>query len=126
MLSLDQVNALGNILNTTFGKGSSKGGDRSVTGTIDGDTLILKFLSVVQFASDQSLRDQSDRISEESIKILSDAVKSIKKDFKTETGTPLKLKDESSSDNVEVVAGSIHAPRKLAYYRRIHTIKIKE
>ena len=58
MLSLEQVNALGNILNTTFGKYASKGGDRSITGSLEGDNLILKFLSVVQFASDQSLRDK--------------------------------------------------------------------
>tara|TARA_Y100000592_G_C5456312_1_gene311542 strand:+ start:204 stop:584 length:381 start_codon:yes stop_codon:yes gene_type:complete len=126
MLSLEQVNALGNILNMTFGKGSSKGGDRSVTGSIEGDTLILKFISVVQFASDQSLRDQTNRISEESVKLLADSVKSIKKEFKEATGTALKLKDESSTDNVEVVSGSIHAPRKIAYYRRVHTLKIKE
>jgi len=126
MLSLEQVNALGNILNTTFGKGSSKGGDRSVTGSLDGDTLVLKFISVVQFASDQSLRDQTNRISEESVKILTDSVASIKKEFKEIVGSPLRLKDESSVDNVEVVAGSIHAPRKLAYYRRVHTLKIKE
>ena len=126
MLSLEQVNALGNILNKTFGKASSKGGDRSVTGSIQGDTLILKFMSVVQFASEQSLREQTDRISEESIKVLADTVKAIKKEFKDSAGSTLKLKDESSTDNVEVVAGSIHAPRKLAYYRRVHTLKIKE
>ena len=98
----------------------------SITGSLEGDNLILKFLSVVQFASDQSLRDQTDRISEESVKLLSDTVKSIKKEFKEATGTTLKLKDETSVDNVEVVSGSIHAPRKIAYYRRVHTLKIKE
>ena len=126
MLSLEQINALGNVLNTTFGKASSKGGDRSVTGSVEGDTLILKFMSVVQFASEQSLREQTNRISEESVKVLADTVKSIKKDFKEAVGSTLKLKDENSTDNVEVVAGSIHAPRKLAYYRRVHTLKIKE
>ena len=126
MLSLEQVNALGNILNKTYVKSSSPGGDRSVTGAIENDTLILKFISIVQFASDQSLRDQTNRISEESVKILGDAVKDIKKQFKEATGTALKLKDDTSRDNVEVVSGSIHAPRKLAYYRRVHTLKIKE
>ena len=126
MLSLEQVNALGNILNKTFAKSSSPGGDRSVTGAIENDTLILKFISIVQFASDQSLREQTDRISEESVKILADTVKAIKKEFKAATGTALKLKDDTSRDNVEVVSGSIHAPRKLAYYRRVHTLTIKE
>jgi len=126
MLSLEQVNALGNILNKTFAKSSSPGGDRSVTGSIENNTLILKFISIVQFASDQSLRDQTDRISEESVKILGDTVKTIKKQFKASTGTTLKLKDDTSRDNVEVVSGSIHAPRKLAYYRRVHTLIIKE
>ena len=126
MLSLEQVNALGNIINSTFGKSVSKAGDRSITGSIEGDTLTLKFLSVVQFASEQSLRQQTDRISEESIKLLSDSVSSIKKQFKEATGDTLRLKDHSSVDNVEVVSGSVHSPRKIAYYRRAHTLKIKE
>jgi Mrp family chromosome partitioning ATPase len=126
MLTSDQVNILGNILNTTFGKSSSKGGDRSITGSLSGDTLVLKFLTIVQFASNQSLRDQTNEIEKESVKILADYVKSIKKDFKEAAGVALKLKDESSSDNVEVIAGSIHAQRKLAYYRRKHIVKIKE
>ena len=126
MSNIEQVNALGDILNTTYGKSSSQQGDRSVTGVQDGDTLVLKFMSVVQFASEHSLKDQTDRISEESVKVLHDAVKSIKKDFKAKTGTALKLKDDSSYDNVEVVSGSIHSPRKIAYYRRTHTLTIKE
>lgn len=126
MLSLEQINALGNILNTTYGKASSKGGDRSVTGSLEGDTLTLKFLSVVQFASEQSLREQTDRMSEESVKVLADMVKKVKKEFKESVGSTLKLKEENSTDNVEIVAGSVHAPRKLAYYRRVHTLKIKE
>ena len=126
MLSLEQINALGNILNTTYGKASSKGGDRSVTGSLEGDTLTLKFLSVVQFASEQSLREQTDRMSEESVKVLADMVKNVKKEFKESVGSTLKLKEENSTDNVEIVAGSVHAPRKLAYYRRVHTLKIKE
>ena len=83
-------------------------------------------MSVVQFASEHSLREQADRISEESVKILNDAVKSLKKDFKEKTGTTLKLKEDGSYDNVEVVSGSIHSPRKIAYYRRTHTLTIKE
>jgi hypothetical protein len=126
MLTVEQLNALGSIINYTFGKSTSKAGDRSVTASIQGDTLIIKFISVVQFASDTNLRDQSDRIAEESIKIIADAVSSMKKDFKEATGTPLKLSEESSSDNVEVVTGSIHSPRRIAYYRRTHTLKIKE
>jgi len=126
MSNIEQVNALGDILNTTFGKSSSQQGDRSITGTQDGNTLVLKFMSVVQFASEHSLKDQTDRIAEESVKVLNDTVKSIKKDFKAKTGTTLKLKEDGSYDNVEVVAGSIHSPRKIAYYRRTHTLTIKE
>ena len=126
MLSIEQLNALGNILNTTFGKGSSMTGDRSVTGSVEGDKLTLKYMSIVQFASEHSLHEQASRASEESVKLLADCVKSLKKDFKAETGSALKLKDDSSSDNIEVVSGSVHSPRKIAYYRRTHIMSIKE
>ena len=126
MLSLEQVNALGDIVNYSFGKSSSEKGDVSVTASLEGDMLCMKYLSVVQFASEQSLRDQADRFAQESVKVLNDAVSSIKKQFKEKTGETLRLKEESSSDNVEVVSGSIHSPRKIAYYRRTHTLTIKE
>ena len=126
MLSSEQVNALGDIVNYSFGKSSSEKGDVSVTASLEGDMLCMKYLSVVQFASEQSLRDQADRFAQESVKVLNDAVTSIKKQFKERTGEALRLKEESSSDNVEVVSGSIHSPRKIAYYRRTHTLTIKE
>ena len=126
MLSSEQVNALGDIVNYSFGKSSSEKGDVSVTASLEGDMLCMKYLSVVQFASEQSLRDQADRFAQESVKVLNDAVASLKKQFKEKTGETLRLKEESSSDNVEVVSGSIHSPRKIAYYRRTHTLTIKE
>ena len=126
MLSVEEVNALGNILNSTFGKSGNRGETRSLTGSIEGNTLILKFLSVVQFASESSLREQTDRIAEESVKLLAEAVTNIKKQFKEATGNTLKVKEDGSSDSVEVVSGSVHSPRKIAYYRRTHTLSIKE
>ena len=60
MLSLEQVNALGDIVNYSFGKSSSEKGDVSVTASLEGDMLCMKYLSVVQFASEQSLRYHAD------------------------------------------------------------------
>ena len=77
MLSMSDINAIGNILDKTVGRGGD--GSRSITGTMSGDVLTLKFATIVNFASENSLRLQADRMAEESIAVLADRISSLKK-----------------------------------------------
>ena len=116
MLSMSDINAIGNILDKTVGRGGD--GSRSITGTMSGDVLTLKFATIVNFASENSLRLQADRMAEESIAVLADRISSLKKEFKELTGHTLSLKELSSRDNIEVISATANSPRKIAYYRR--------
>ena len=116
MLSMSDINAIGNILDKTVGRGGD--GSRSITGTMSGDVLTLKFATIVNFASENSLRLQADRMAEESIAVLADRISSLKKEFKELTGNTLSLKELSSRDNIEVISATANSPRKIAYYRR--------
>ena len=110
------------MLNTTFGSGSSKGGERSVKAEFVGDNLVFTFTSVVHFAEERSLQMQVDRLADESVQVLKDGLTTLKSAFKEAAGVSLKTKDVKSSDNIELV--SAMSQRKVAYYRRSHVVEI--
>ena len=70
MISKDELNQLGDVVNYTWGK-SSGDGTRSLTCALEDDKLLIKFQTVVHFASEQALRQQVDRLVDESIQIIS-------------------------------------------------------
>jgi hypothetical protein len=126
MLSTQTVNVLGNILDTTFGRsGTSSSGTSSITYSLAGDILTLKYCRVVHFAGEQSLHGQTERYTEESVDILSKYLTEVKSIFKEATGTALKIKDVRSDDDIEMISMNNMTPRKVAYYRRNHVLKIE-
>lgn len=122
MKMMSRYDALSTICNTTFGKSGSQTGQSSVTASFAGDTLTLKYTTIVHFAEERSLQMQMASLSNESISYLDQMVASIKKSFKEMTGENLKLKEVSSSDSVELI--SALSMRKVAYYRRVHVLEI--
>jgi len=113
---------LSTLLNTTFGQGGSTSGTVSITPTFSGNTLTLKYKTVVHFAEERSLQLQVERVSRESIDHLASCMADLKKNFKEATGKALKLSEVKSTDSIELVSGL--SPRKVAYYRRMHVLEI--
>jgi TRAP-type mannitol/chloroaromatic compound transport system substrate-binding protein len=122
MKMMSRHDALSTICNTTFGKSGSQTGQSSVTASFAGDTLTLKYTTIVHFAEERSLQMQMASLSNESLSYLDQMVAAIKKSFKEMTGENLKLKEVSSNDSVELI--SALSMRKVAYYRRIHVLEI--
>jgi len=122
MLSTNDVNILGNLLNTTFGK--SGGGTSTVTGTLQGDVLSLKFSTMVYFACERSMRDQVNLVAEESIARLKNKLSNLKKDFRDITDNTLKINELSSRDDLELVQATSNSPRKIACYRRFVDVQV--
>ena len=126
MLSTQAVNVLGNILDTTFGRsGSGTSGTSSITYSLAGDLLTLKYTRVVHFAGERSIQGQTERYAEESIDILSKYLTEVKSIFKEATGSALKVKDVKSDDDIEMISMNNMTPRKVAYYRRNHVLQIE-
>ena len=123
-MTIRELNALGNLVNTTWGSYSSPKGDCSITCSLAGNTLTLKYSTIVHFASETSLRDQVVRCSEEGQQRLSDYLNRLKKDFKDATGTSLKFSNEINADDVELIQANARAPRKVAYYRMNKTVTL--
>ena len=114
MLTFEQTNALGQILDTSW----AHQGGAGVTYSLQDNILVLKYSTVVHFASEQSLRPQVVRLAEESTQLLSQVVKDLKSKFKEMTGESLKLKERFNRDDVELIQASSVNPRRVAYYRR--------
>ena len=114
-LSTKEINALGQITQRGWGVSSMP---NSVTCSWTGDTLTMKFMTVVHFAAEEALRGQVERITHESIDVLTKCVADTKKQFKELTGKSLSLKEVSNRDSLEVIAATNLSPRRVAYYRR--------
>ena len=121
-MNFRENNILGNLINTTYGKGSSPSGDFSIKCDLAGDTMTLKYTTIVHFASEKSLQQQVVRCQDEAQKSLAGFLTSLKKGFKDEAGRALKTTDSGSSDNVELIQSTSNSPRKIAYYRMNHTL----
>jgi len=124
-MTFEQVNILGQILDTTFGRSSmSKTGTISIKSSIAGNRINVTYTTIVNFVGDAPMKDQTreqERISE---KLISDFIDTVKKDYKSAAGSSLKLKKGDSSGEIELLNMSPYNPKKTAYYRRraVYTI----
>ena len=123
MLSNQDINVLGNIVNTSWGKSGDSNG-RSVSAMLQGDILTFRFSTIVHFAAENALKVQVDRLAAESIDILAGKLKTLKAQFKESTGNTLKVKEVSNRDNLELISRTSNSPRKIAYYRRNLSVSV--
>ena len=121
MFSVQEIRALGNALNVTFGKSSDT---LKVTHSLQGDKLDLQISNIVYFASEKSLREQVRGLQEISNDIFTDALKRVKEDFKVDVGRTLKVTELSRDDDIELISATSNSPRKIAYYRSFLKLEI--
>lgn len=124
-MTINEVNALGQIINTTFGKSSSPTGTYSIKCDLSGNNLIVKYTTIVHFAGEQGLPPQVVRCQEEAAQMINSCMKEIKAQFKNMCGRGLKAKDVGGGDNVELVQSNARNPRKTAYYRFNRSFEIE-
>jgi hypothetical protein len=123
-MTTEELNKLGQILDTTFGRSSSNDGSRSIKTSLAGNVLIIKYMTVVNFSSSQGLRVQIAKYEEEAIKMINSYMKKVKSDFKSSSGRTLKSKNAGGGDNVEMIQSTALTDRKVAYYRVNRTFEI--
>ena len=125
MLNFEEVNVLGNILDTTWGKSSTKvSPTMSIKSSLSGEVLTLTYTTIVTLVTDRNLRDQVRNHEADSVKLLSDYVKACKKDFKDVAGRALKVKDIQTRDTIEIISTSPFTLKRPAYYKRITSYRV--
>ena len=117
MLSFKQVNALGNILNSSWGK-SSSANTFDCKGELSGDNMIVTYSTVVYFASSDGMNAQAPQLMDESNARINDLIKMAKSEYSETMGESLAVKEISNNDSYELVQASSLNPRKVALYRR--------
>ena len=126
MLSIEEIRAIGQICDTTWGRYSTATSPTmSIKATMQGDKLTIKYLTVCHLASERDLRSQISTVSDESVQLTNDYMKNLRNEFKSIVGRALKVKEESTQDSIEMLTTSPHTPRKAAYYRRFTTFTIE-
>jgi hypothetical protein len=133
MLSFEDVNAIGQLIDTSFGYSSTGEkryqvpAGRSIKSNLSGETgkdqLIVKYVTVVTLNEpERGLMDPKNPIAREaereSVKLVNDYVSSLKKSFKEATEKSLVLKEVESQDSVELVSYNQYNPVRRVYYRR--------
>jgi hypothetical protein len=117
MLSYEDINALGNVIDTTFGRSSSYSGQSSVKCSLAGDVLTVNYVCVVTLVSEIPARDQVSTHKSAAQKIVNEYMKKIKSEFKDISGHALKTKEISSGDSIEILNASPYVLKRNAYYR---------
>lgn len=117
LLSVNSLNVLGSIVNTSFAKPSSPSGTHSIIFSLAGSILTCKYSTIVHFSSEQGLHSQLPRIHEEANSLIASRIKEIKKEFSTAAGKSLKAKEVSANDGLELISATANSPRKIAYFR---------
>ena len=119
-MTFEQVNILGQLLDTSFGRSSAtaKNPTFSIKSTMAGDKIFVTFTTIVNLVTDKVMRDQVKEEARVSEKYISDFMDQVKKDYKAAAGSSLKLVKGDSTDDIELISMSSYSPKRTAYYRR--------
>ena len=112
-------NALGQVVDTTWGRSSTpQTASFSIKFSLHGNKLIASYAAIVNFGTEKEMIMMKRAYSEESLSIVSEAIKGIKSNYKKLSGRNITAKDVGTSDSLEIIGYGIHNPKRTAYYRR--------
>ena len=124
ILTFEEINILGNIINYSFGSASTKDAGYGITTSLGGNLMTLKYATVVHFNSSDGLATQKKEHERQSNEMLDKKLAEVKADFREQAGRALKLKEVSNIDDVELISATAYSERKIAYYRRAIVFEI--
>jgi len=121
-MNSEEYNILGNIINTTWGVGStnhSKGSTMSIKGHLLGeDKLVLSFTSIITFGEPHERRREFERMNKDSASILEGCIQRIKTKFREEAGRTLKTENLNDEEDWQLISTGQYSGRRDAYYYR--------
>lgn len=113
------VNALGQAIDTSWGRSSTpKSASYSVKFKLSGSFLTANYVSIVNFGSERELFDMKRRYTSEATGVIDASLKNVKSTYKSLSGQTLKLKEQSSQDDVEMTSMNPYNPKRTAYFRK--------
>jgi hypothetical protein len=121
MLTFEETNFIARAIDSSWGNSSTpQTASYSVKMALVGDDkLKVNYLAIVNFSSQNELTRMKKAYEEEADRVIDAVLKNVKAKYKDLSTKTLKLKEESSSDDVEVINLGVHNPKRTAYYRSV-------
>jgi hypothetical protein len=118
--NLIDFNALGQALDTTWGRSSTpKTHGFSVKFSLSGNVLIASYAAIVNFGTEEEMIKMKRRYERESLDIISAIMSNVESSYKNISGGKrITTKEISSEVSIEIIGYGVHNPKRTAYYRR--------
>lgn len=113
------LNALGNVLNTTWGKSSTGSiATSSIKTKLHDNQLTIYYVTIVNMTSDHEALIMKENYTKSADSELEQYFKKIKVEYKETSGKTLKMKEIGRNASVEFISMNSFNGRKTAYFRR--------
>ena len=101
MLDIHELRVLGGLIDTTFGRTSIREAGHAIAYKLinhcdEGHTLEIRFETIVNVIPGEGIQTKQKEFDDISIKMINEAVKELKSDFKEVAGRALKIKEFKS------------------------------
>ena len=101
MLDIHELRTLGGLIDTTFGRTSIREAGHAIAYKLvnhcdEGHTLEIRFETIVNVIPGEGIQTKQKEFDDVSIKMINEAVKQLKADFKEIAGRALKIKEFKS------------------------------
>lgn len=120
-VSIEDINILGDIIDTTWGKTSSPSTIHHISikaRILNEDTIHFQYSAIVNFTSYINTIPQKMQHREDGLKIINECLKLIKTKFKDRTGKTIKFDSEKIEDGMEMIHTQPYInSKKTAYFR---------
>ena len=117
MLSFNDVNVLGQIIDTTFGRSSTQNGAVSIKMQIVGDSLVFTYHEICNIAHDRDKFEQVRPMVDRAQKMIKDRVKDVQREFKRATKRDLKLKETSVGNTLDPMGYNFLNPVRPTHFK---------
>ena len=114
-MELETINALACCLDDVYNN-ASESSTRKVTSKLEGNIMTLTFQTIANIARENHMHMEAARLKEEGAKMINDKVKIIKKMFKENSSSSLKLKKQKEYDHFETISVSAFSPIRVIKY----------
>lgn len=117
MLSFNDINVLGSLIDTTFGRQSSQAGSIAIRTHLAGETLVITYHEVVNIAKDRDKIQQVDPVRDRAQKAVKECLNRIEKEFSRVAGKKLKTKLLSEGGELEAMGYNFLSPVRPTLFR---------
>jgi hypothetical protein len=112
-------NALGNALNTTWGKSSTGSiSTSSIKSKLHGNHLTIYYVTIVNMTSDREALTMKDVYTKSADSEIEQYIKKVKAEYKEESEKTLKMKELHKDASIEIISMNSFNGKRTAYFRR--------